>query len=105
MSKPDINATEVIKFSLYLVVLAVGVVLWFPTVAQDKVDLQHGATGPATEAHKRIEAKADENDKRLDEIKNELTKTQTELKNTQQKLDELGPKLDKLSDALNRGNP
>ncbi len=97
-----LNLPEFIKFAIVVVVATAAAVLWFPGVAQNKVDVQHGPNGPATEAHKRIEATADKNDERLDEIKNELTKTQTELKNTQEKLDELGPKLDKLSDALNK---
>ena len=60
MSK--INATEVVKFAIYLAVIAVAVVLWFPGVAQEKVDTH-------VEQSEKIDAPHEAGqDKKIDEL-------------------------------------
>ena len=100
-----INLPEFIKFTIAVAVTTAAAVLWFPGVAQDKVDAQHSSGGPATEAHKRIEKKADGNDAALDEVKLEQVAMKGDLKATRDKLAETGKKIDALLEELRKNPP
>ena len=100
MTKPNIDATDVIKFAIALAVAAVGAALYIPSVAQQAV-VDH-ATQVEAPAEKRQDTRLEKVEVKVEQVREQQIKLGVELTNTQAKLDETNAKIDALLRELRR---
>ena len=100
MTKPNIDATDVVKFAIALAVVAVGAALYIPSAAQQAV-VDH-ATQVEAPAERRRDTRLEKVEVKVEQVREQQIKRNVELKNTQAKLDETNAKIDALLRDLRR---
>ena len=102
-----INTTEIIKFAVMVAVATAGAVYYVPTTAQEKVDdhvtkVETPHEEIQDKALVKIDAKAEANDKAIQEVRLEQVKMKGELIRTREKLTETDKLLTQVLAELRR---